>query len=164
MVKIQPVPSEGPDSQDKSFNQANENGGNDLKSNGQEPDAHMNSPRNDSQKDEATHGMDHLLKEGSNDDEALDPATPISQQGQNPPHPRVSYWKHRASHPLDNIISSFDQGITTRSKVCMHSEGPSSKNVNRAHTRQKFTAPWELTRDKVPQTGQHSQSFFKLYL
>ncbi|MCD7462543.1 hypothetical protein HAX54_048728 [Datura stramonium] len=168
LVKIQLISGEGPNSQDKSCNQADENRGSDLKSYGQQLEAHMNSLKNDSQRDEETHGMDHLLKEGLNDDEALDPTTPIGQQGKNPPHPKVSNWKHRESHPLDNIISFFDQGITTRSQVysedwkfdvsnlalyyhkyaCMVRD-----HVVRTHTRQKFIAPWELTRDQVPQIG-----------
>ncbi|MCE5167015.1 hypothetical protein HAX54_033761, partial [Datura stramonium] len=62
--------------------------------------------------------VDHPLEENSNndDDEILDSATPLNQREQDFSNPRVSNWKHRASHPLDNIISSFDQGIITRSQ------------------------------------------------
>ncbi|MCD9638251.1 hypothetical protein HAX54_022103 [Datura stramonium] len=64
LVRIQPVPGEGLDSQDKSCNRANEHGGSDSKSNGQQLDAHANSPRNDSQKDQVCM---HGEKPGSKD-------------------------------------------------------------------------------------------------
>ncbi|MCD7465813.1 hypothetical protein HAX54_001981 [Datura stramonium] len=111
LVKLQSTPGEGPDARDKPSGQADKNRGGELKSSGQELDTLLDTPMNDSRGDISANNTNHYLKEGSNDEEAPDPETPINQQGQDPSAPRVSNWKHRTSHPLDNIISSFDQGL-----------------------------------------------------
>ncbi|MCD9560166.1 hypothetical protein HAX54_018651 [Datura stramonium] len=49
---MQPVPGEGPNSQETSCNRANEHGGSDSKLNGRQSDVHTPSPSNGSQKDQ----------------------------------------------------------------------------------------------------------------
>ncbi|MCD7461348.1 hypothetical protein HAX54_045918 [Datura stramonium] len=113
---MQLVPGEGPDPQGTSCNRANEHGSSDSKSNGQKLDVHIPSPSNDSQKDQVTRGTDYLLEEGSNDndDEALDPTTPINQRDQKYRHivkigrcdlSNLALYCHRAH------ISSFKSSL-----------------------------------------------------
>ncbi|MCD9561003.1 hypothetical protein HAX54_019937 [Datura stramonium] len=66
--------------QAKPSDQVGQDRGVELKSSGQEPDTQLDTPRNDSQWDSSTNNTNHSQKEGSNNEETPNPATPISQQ------------------------------------------------------------------------------------
>ncbi|MCE3049484.1 hypothetical protein HAX54_045002 [Datura stramonium] len=109
------IPGERPGEQAKQSDHAGQDSSVELKPDRQEPGTPSGTSRNDHQWDVATNNPNYSQKEGHNNEEALDTTTPINQQRQDSSVPRVSNWKHKASHPLDNIISSLDQSITTRS-------------------------------------------------